>query len=52
MERENWPVTFSIGVHASHAQEQEQSDPGKILSKADMAMYAAKKNGKNQIVVF
>ena len=48
MEQKNWPMTFSIGVHVAQGE-----DPGAteaFLSKADLAMYAAKKEGKNRIV--
>lgn len=50
MERENWPITFSIGVNAIPAKAQEYLDAGAFLARADLAMYAAKKNGKDRVV--
>lgn len=50
MERENWPITFSIGVYAIPAKAPEYLDAGAFLARADLAMYAAKKNGKDRVV--
>ena len=50
MERENWPITFSLGVYARPAKSQEIMDSRGFLARADLAMYAAKKNGKDRVV--
>jgi diguanylate cyclase (GGDEF)-like protein len=50
MEREHWPITFSIGVYALAAKAKESVDARAFLARADLAMYAAKKNGKDRVV--
>ena len=49
MARQNWPVTFSIGAHVAQGADASQAEA--LLSRADLAMYAAKKEGKNRIMV-
>jgi diguanylate cyclase (GGDEF)-like protein len=49
MAREAWPVTFSIGVLV--IQQTGTLDAETALHDADRAMYSAKKEGKNRIVV-
>ena len=48
MERQNWPVTFSIGVHVT--QDGDANNAEALLSMADLAMYEAKKQGMNRIM--
>jgi diguanylate cyclase (GGDEF)-like protein len=46
MQRNNWPVTFSIGVlTCQHA----QITIDDLIKKADELMYSVKKNGKNAV---
>jgi diguanylate cyclase (GGDEF)-like protein len=40
-------LTISVGVAARRS---EDSDPGELLKLADRALYAAKANGRNQVV--
>ncbi|HQR04932.1 MAG: GGDEF domain-containing protein [Proteobacteria bacterium] len=49
MERDGWPVTFSIGAHSVPAS--DTRDAESLIAKSDLAMYLAKRQGKNQIVV-
>ncbi|HJW30278.1 MAG TPA: GGDEF domain-containing protein, partial [Saprospiraceae bacterium] len=47
MQRNNWPVTFSIGVlTCRHA----QITTDELIRKADELMYSIKKSGKNAVV--
>jgi len=46
MQRENWPVTISLGVATFHAM---PPDVDQLLKRADDLMYAVKQAGKNQI---
>ena len=46
MQRENWPVTISLGVATFHA---VPADVDQVLKCADELMYAVKLAGKNQI---
>lgn len=46
MQKENWPVTFSIGV-ATFMDPPENLD--ELMKQADRLMYGAKQNGKNDI---
>ena len=40
-------ITFSAGVALRHPNEEQAS----LVKRADMAMYEAKKTGKNRVVV-
>lgn len=40
-------ITVSVGVAA---REEDDNDPDKILKRADVALYSAKKSGRNQVV--
>jgi len=46
MQRNNWPVTFSIGVLTCR---QSQVTTDELIKKADELMYSVKKNGKNAV---
>ena len=46
MQRNNWPVTFSIGVLTCR---QAQVTTDELIKKADELMYSVKKNGKNAV---
>ena len=41
-------VTISIGVSSI---EPDDEDPQKLLKRADIGLYAAKKNGRNQVML-
>ncbi len=47
MERNNWPVTFSIGLATFNS---PPSNVEEMIKKSDEAMYSAKQGGKNRIV--
>jgi diguanylate cyclase (GGDEF)-like protein len=49
MHRNNWPVTFSIGVLTCNAVSQSTDE---LIRKADELMYSAKNNGKNSVSYF
>ena len=40
-------VTLSIGIASSSSEDQSNSDPTKLIAKADKALYRAKLNGRN-----
>ncbi|MGC1377915.1 MAG: GGDEF domain-containing protein [Anaerolineales bacterium] len=46
MQRNNWPVTFSIGALTCY---QAQIGTDELIKKADKLMYSVKNNGKNAI---
>jgi diguanylate cyclase len=46
-ENEKMLITFSCGVALRHPNEDQAS----LMARADRAMYEAKQNGKNQVVV-
>jgi diguanylate cyclase len=46
-ENEKMLITFSCGV----ALRRPNEDQASLMARADRAMYEAKKNGKNQVVV-
>lgn len=43
-------MSVSIGIAASEGREGEEYEP--LFSRADQAMYQAKEEGKNRIVVY
>jgi GGDEF domain-containing protein len=46
MQRNEWPVTFSIGVLTCHRADITADE---LVTKADELMYSVKRNGKNAI---
>jgi diguanylate cyclase (GGDEF)-like protein len=44
------PITVSIGISAWNAA--EEASPGRLVSAADRALYAAKQNGRDRVEVF
>jgi predicted signal transduction protein with EAL and GGDEF domain len=44
-------VTASIGVAVMHGSESPYKTPAELVAAADEALYAAKRNGRNQVVV-
>jgi predicted signal transduction protein with EAL and GGDEF domain len=42
-----WPLTVSVGVATTNLQNPAGLDPTALLREADLAMYEAKKRGKN-----
>jgi diguanylate cyclase (GGDEF)-like protein len=47
-----WPLTASAGVATAHLQNPAEFDPTALLREADLAMYEAKKRGKNTTFTF
>ncbi|CRI67705.1 putative Diguanylate cyclase with PAS/PAC sensor [Thiocapsa sp. KS1] len=47
-ERELPPISVSIGVAAVAP---DETDPGRVLARADAAMYRAKRQGRNRVVI-
>jgi PleD family two-component response regulator len=47
MERNNWPVTFSIGLATFNT---PPSGVEEMIKKSDEVMYSAKQGGKNRIM--
>jgi len=47
-----WPLTASVGVATADPQNTAALEPKALLGEADLAMYEAKKRGKNSIFTF
>ena len=47
-----WPLTVSVGVATTNLQNPAGLDPTALLREADLAMYEAKKRGKNSTFTF
>ena len=47
-----WPLTVSVGVATANLQNPAALDPTALLREADLAMYEAKKCGKNSTFAF
>ncbi|MCG8535590.1 MAG: GGDEF domain-containing protein, partial [Pseudomonadales bacterium] len=49
-DRKKVPVTVSVGVYVAVPNQQDDGDI--LLKKADEALYAAKRNGRNRVEVY
>jgi diguanylate cyclase (GGDEF)-like protein len=48
----SWPLTVSVGVATANLQNPAALDPTALLREADLAMYEAKRRGKNSTFLF